>query len=109
MSQTCCSILSFSRDMQDTLDEDHRVIIEEHSSQLQQLLSTKSGGLLDELVQRNVISSAHQNDIMVSISGSYYYYYYYYFMFILTYINHSLLSLLFLLYLLEIYVTVVFR
>ena len=67
--QTCCSILSFSRDMHGTLDEDHGVIIEEHSSQLQKLISTKSGGLLDELVQREVITVNHKHDIMVSIKS----------------------------------------
>ena len=49
------------------LDKDHQVIIEEHASQLEKLIITKSGGLLDELVQRRVITAAHKDDI-VSLS-----------------------------------------
>ena len=59
------------RDMHDRLDKDRQVIIKEHASQLQEIISTKSGGLLDELVQRRVITAAHKDDIMVSISVSY--------------------------------------
>ena len=55
-----------------TLDEDHKHIIKEHLNQLEELIITKSGGLLDELVQREVITVDHKDDIMVSISGSYY-------------------------------------
>ena len=57
--------------MYDTFNEDHQVIIKDHSSQLQELISTKSGYLLDELVHRRVITAAHKDDIMVSVSGSY--------------------------------------
>ena len=60
--------LSCLRDMHGRLDKDHQVIIKENSSQLQELISTKYGGLLDELVQRKVITAAHKDNIMVSLS-----------------------------------------
>ena len=55
--------------MHGILDKDHQVIIKEHASQLQELICTKSGGLLDELVQRRVITADHKDDIMVSIKS----------------------------------------
>ena len=73
----------YLRDKYGRLDKDHQVIVKEHASQLQELISTKSGGLLDELIQREVITAAHKHDIMASISGSIYRY----FMLILIYIH----------------------
>ena len=55
--------------MMNILDEDHQVIIKENASQLEKLIITTSGGLLDELVQREVITDDHKYAIMVSIKS----------------------------------------
>ena len=64
-------ISSCLRDMYGRLDTDHQAIIKEHASQLQEIIIIKFGGLLDELVQRRVITIALRDDIMVSFSYSY--------------------------------------
>ena len=65
--------MSCLRDLYGRLDKDHHDVIKEHSRELEEFVTPKSGRLLDELETRKVISSAHKDSIMVGISGSYCY------------------------------------
>ena len=49
------------------LDNDHKDIINEHTSELEGIINTLSGGLLKELVNRKVITQDDKDSIKVSL------------------------------------------
>ena len=80
------------------LDTDHQVIIKDHASQLHEVIITKSGGLLNDLVQRRVITADHKDDIMVSLL-----------IHILKHVSFDLVCIIYLIHLSILYLTVIFR